>query len=43
MSIIAVLPKTSSYLETGVLGSTLAVLPFFHIYAMELVMLFNLR
>jgi 4-coumarate--CoA ligase len=29
--------------ETGVQESTLAVLPFFHIYAMELVMLFNLR
>jgi acyl-CoA synthetase (AMP-forming)/AMP-acid ligase II len=29
--------------ETGIQESTLAVLPFFHIYGMELIMLYNLR
>jgi len=29
--------------ETGIQESTLAVLPFFHIYSMELIMLYNLR
>jgi len=31
------------YIESGVQDTTLAVLPFFHIYAMELIMLYNLR
>eukprot|EP00088_Acartia_fossae_P023689 TRINITY_DN24705_c0_g1_i1.p1 TRINITY_DN24705_c0_g1~~TRINITY_DN24705_c0_g1_i1.p1 ORF type:complete len:606 (-),score=154.85 TRINITY_DN24705_c0_g1_i1:309-2126(-) len=31
------------YKETGVQESTLAVLPYFHIYGMELIMFYNLR
>jgi len=35
--------RVRPYIETGVQEITLAVLPFFHIYAMELIMLYNLR